>query len=72
VSGLSDTGPTVVRCPGCGGRTACAAGHARVVRCGWCLTPLMLSFRRLDVECTVRERLYGAPPRGISRAVPGH
>jgi len=61
MSSPADVTPTVVCCPGCGGRTRCTAEPSSVDRCPRCRTPLTLSFRQLDVECTVRERLYGRP-----------
>ena len=65
MSGVADAVPTVVRCPGCGGRTRCVTEHSGVERCPRCTTPLTLSFDRLDVEKTVRERLYGGARNGV-------
>jgi hypothetical protein len=65
MSGVADAVPTVVRCPGCGGCTRCVTEHSGVERCPRCTTPLMLSFDRLDVENTVRERLYGGARNGV-------
>jgi hypothetical protein len=52
-----------VRCPGCGCRTALSGSDSAYVRCHHCLTPLLISRRRFDVEYAVRERLYPSARR---------
>lgn len=66
MSGGADAVPTLARCPGCGCRMHSVTEHAGGGRCPRCTTPLALSFDRLDVENTVRERLYGGPRNGVS------
>jgi hypothetical protein len=48
----------LLHCPGCGGRVPIEGVWSRVDRCPTCGTELMVYGRDLDVECTVRKRLY--------------
>jgi hypothetical protein len=56
--GPTDAAPLVC-CPGCGRRATLAADESGVTWCARCTTPLVTYRRRLDVEDSVRERLYG-------------
>jgi hypothetical protein len=61
----ADPRASIVQCPGCGGRTRCAAVRPVIERCPRCWTPLTVSCRSLDVEYAVRERLYGRPRASV-------
>jgi hypothetical protein len=59
-----------VRCPGCGSRATLGPDEAAIERCARCTTRLISYGLRLDVEGSVRDRLYGEAPRGIDTATP--
>jgi ribosomal protein S27E len=67
----TDTQPAaarIVRCPGCGRRATLAADETAIESCACCTTRLISYGRRLDVEGSVRERLYGGASRCIEVA----
>ena len=64
--------PPNVRCPGCGRRIRPAANGTAIEPCACCMTRLIGYGRSLDVEESVRDRLYGQAPRGIEIAERRH
>jgi hypothetical protein len=59
----------IVRCPGCGTPVALGPTETDIASCESCTTRLISFGRRLDVEGSVRERLYGDAQRGTEAAV---
>jgi hypothetical protein len=65
---VADAGAIAIRCPGCGGRISVEVPYGSPEQCSGCDTVLKVSARRLDIECTVRERLYGHPRASVDVA----